>query len=76
MPDEEFVSKEKTDKLRSLLISKEKNLSQIMQLFRKRNEADSLLLQLLPMAMHQATMRRTVTRKKKVFLVCLVQRKL
>ena len=65
MPDEEFVSKEKTDKLRSLLISKEKNLSQIMQLFRKRNEADSLLLQLLPMAMHQATMRRTVTRKKK-----------
>lgn len=65
MPDEEFVSKEQTDKLRNLLTSKEKHLSQIMQLFRKRNEADSLLLQHLPMAIHQATLHRTVTRKKK-----------
>lgn len=65
MPDEEFVSKEQTDTLRSLLTSKEKHLLRIMQLFRKRDEADSLLLQRLPIAVHQATNLRTVKRKKK-----------
>lgn len=65
MPDGEFVSKGQTDTLRSLLTSKEKHLFRIMQLFRKRDEADSLLLQRLPVAVRQATRPRTVIRKKK-----------
>lgn len=65
MPDEEFVSKDQTDTLRSLLKIKETHLLRIMQLFRKRDEADSLLLQRLPIAVRQATLFRTVTRKKK-----------
>lgn len=61
----EFVSRAQIDTLRLLLKSKEEHLRQIMQLFRERDEADSLLLNHLPVMVRQAAQPRTVTRKKK-----------
>lgn len=75
MPDEEFVSKEQTDKLRNLLTSKEKHLSQIMQLFRKRNEADSLFNTYLWLYTRPHCIVRLHVRKKE-FQVYLGQRRL
>lgn len=63
--DEEFVRKGQIDTLRNLLASKETHLVQIMRLFRKQSEADSLLSERLPAAVRAATRSRTITHKKK-----------
>lgn len=61
----DVVGQSQTDSLRKLLADKETHLYRIMELFHRQDQADSLLVHHLPEAARQATMPRTVTRKKK-----------
>lgn len=53
------------DTLQQLLADKETHLHQIMQVFHRQDQADSLLVNHLPEAARQATQSRTVVQKKK-----------
>lgn len=61
----EFICPEQIDTFRGLLASKEQHLLHIMQTLHKQEEADSLLINRLPVVTKQATDFREVTRKKK-----------
>lgn len=61
----EFICPEQIDTLRVLLASKEQHLLHIMQTLHKQEEADSLLINRLPVVTKQATDFREVIRKKK-----------
>ncbi|WP_075559417.1 hybrid sensor histidine kinase/response regulator [Parabacteroides timonensis] len=61
----DFVQPMQIDTLRTLLANKEEHLLHIMQLFRKQDETDRLLLHCLPAITRQISQSRTITRKKK-----------
>ncbi len=60
-----YVHPAQIDTLRSLLASKEEHLQHIMSVFERQEEADSLLVNLLPEVAKRATSLRTVQQKKK-----------
>lgn len=60
-----YVHPVQIDTLRSLLASKEEHLRHIMSVFERQEEADSLLVNLLPEVAKRATRVRTVQQKKK-----------
>ncbi|KAB4253916.1 ATP-binding response regulator [Bacteroides uniformis] len=61
----EFIRFEQIDTLRELLIKKEKHLLQIMQAYHLQKEADSLLINRLPVITSLVTNPRTIVQKKK-----------
>lgn len=61
----EFIRFEQIDTLRELLVKKEEHLLQIMQAYHLQKEADSLLINRLPIIASQATNPRTIVQKKK-----------
>lgn len=60
-----YVYPAQIDTLRSLLANKEEHLRHIMSVFERQEEADSLLVNLLPEVAKRATSLRTVQQKKK-----------
>ena len=62
---EGFVSLHQIDTLRQLLIDKENHLLHIMQIFQKQKEADSLMINRMPLVSKEATNIRNISRKKK-----------
>lgn len=60
-----YVYPAQIDTLRSLLASKEEHLRHIMSVFERQEEADSLLVNLLPEVAKRATSLRTVQQKKR-----------
>lgn len=61
----EYVRPEQIDTLRALLAAKETHLLHIMEMFERRTEADSLLVNQLPEVARRATRIRTIEQKKK-----------
>lgn len=61
----EYVRPEQIDTLRALLAAKETHLQHIMEMFERRTEADSLLVNQLPEVARRATRIRTIEQKKK-----------
>lgn len=61
----EFIRFEQIDTLRELLVKKEKHLLQIMQAYHLQKEADSLLINRLPVITSLATNPQTIVQKKK-----------
>ena len=62
---EGFVYLHQIDTLRQLLIDKENHLLHIMQIFQKQKEADSLMINRMPLVSKEATNIRNISRKKK-----------
>lgn len=60
-----FVRPEQIDTLRGLLQAKETHLLHIMEVVRRQEKADSLLINRMPVVTQQAVRTRAVTRKKK-----------
>lgn len=61
----EYVRPEQIDTLRALLAEKETHLLHIMEMFERRTEADSVLVNQLPEVARRATHIRTIEQKKK-----------
>ncbi|MCS2441129.1 HAMP domain-containing histidine kinase [Bacteroides uniformis] len=61
----EYVRPEQIDTLRALLAEKETHLLHIMEMFERRTEADSVLVNRLPEVARRATHIRTIEQKKK-----------
>lgn len=61
----EFIKSEQTDTLRDMLVKKEEHLMKIMQAYHLQKEADSLLINRLPVIANQATNSQTIVQKKK-----------
>lgn len=61
----EFIGFEQIDTLRELLVKKEEHLLQIMQAYHLQKEADSLLINRLPVITSLATNPQTIVQKKK-----------
>ena len=60
-----YVRPEQIDTLRALLAEKETHLLHIMEMFERRTEADSVLVNQLPEVARRATHIRTIEQKKK-----------
>lgn len=61
----EYVRPEQIDTLRALLAEKETHLLHIMEMFERRTEADSVLVNQLPEVARRATHIRTIEQKKR-----------
>lgn len=61
----EFIRFEQIDTLRELLVKKEEHLLQIMQAYHLQKEADSLLINRLPVIANRVTSPQTIVQKKK-----------
>lgn len=60
-----FIQPAQIDSLRTLLVTKEEHLFQLMEAFQQQKKADSLLFYQQPIVTAQVNSPRTVTRKKK-----------
>lgn len=60
-----FIQPGQIDSLRTLLVTKEEHLFQLMEAFQQQKKADSLLFYQQPIVTAQVNSPRTVTRKKK-----------